>query len=349
MSSLGGRRHFAWLSACLLSGALVACTPPSTGSEDPGTGSGGNNATASGGGTGTGAGGSSTGTGGTTGTGGSPITGGSGGAAAAGSGGSMGSGGSVGSGGASGEGGSGGSTGGSGGSAGDGGPAETGGGGSGGPPAGGPYKVTLVYSPDHNGLNIPQADPSLRNMVEILDSMKETHNIVPDRQIDDQAKAANLRDRALIIVGPNVRHSLVDPALKDIEVALMASKDLSGIARLGLGTPGNTDANQDSIKIIATDHPITAGFMTGNIKVMSTANAQRMVQWTNLGPGAKKLGTLVNNPNQFTIVAYEKGGEMAGGFKAPAKRIGFFWHRPSSATPDGAKLFKAAVEWAIKP
>jgi hypothetical protein len=38
---------------------------------------------------------------------------------------------------------------------------------------------------------------------------------------------------------------------------------------------------------------------------------------------------------------------MAGGFKAPAKRVGFFWHRPAAATPEGGKLFKAAVDWLV--
>jgi hypothetical protein len=40
---------------------------------------------------------------------------------------------------------------------------------------------------------------------------------------------------------------------------------------------------------------------------------------------------------------------MVGGFKAPAKRMIFFWHRPSAVTAEGEKLFRAAVEWMIRP
>jgi hypothetical protein len=29
--------------------------------------------------------------------------------------------------------------------------------------------------------------------------------------------------------------------------------------------------------------------------------------------------------------------------------VGFFWHRPAGPTPEGKKLFQAAVEWAIRP
>jgi hypothetical protein len=40
---------------------------------------------------------------------------------------------------------------------------------------------------------------------------------------------------------------------------------------------------------------------------------------------------------------------MAGGLTAPAKRLGFFWHRPSAATPEGRKLFEAAIDWLLRP
>jgi hypothetical protein len=40
---------------------------------------------------------------------------------------------------------------------------------------------------------------------------------------------------------------------------------------------------------------------------------------------------------------------MIGGFKAPAKRVGFFWRRTEDATANGRRLFSAAVQWALKP
>jgi hypothetical protein len=290
--------------------------------------------------------GGSTTTGGSGGSGGS--TGGSGGSGTGGSstGGSGGSGGSTG-----GSGGSGGSgSGGSGGGSGDGAAAEapaTGTGGSGGAPSGGPYKVVLVYSPDHDA-----SDPSLKGpdgMMDLLTSMKETHNVVPEMMLDNVAKASVLGDKALVIVGPNVRQGMIDPAIKNLAVPVMVSKDGAGTSAIGLGTAGNTDANQDSIRIIATDHPITAGLEMGLIKVMTTNSAQRMVQFTNLGPGAKKLATLANNANQFSLVTYDKGADMGRGLMAPAKRLGFFWHRPAGTSDAGKKLFKSAVAWLIAP
>ena len=52
---------------------------------------------------------------------------------------------------------------------------------------------------------------------------------------------------------------------------------------------------------------------------------------------------------QLDQVQKDKTEAMIGGFKAPAKRVGFFWHRTSDVTPDGRKLFSAAVAWSLTP
>jgi hypothetical protein len=111
----------------------------------------------------------------------------------------------------------------------------------------------------------------------------------------------------------------------------------------------NTAAVYNTIHIIKTDHPLAAGLAMGTITVLTTTNAQRIIRFSNLGPGAIKIATGPADANTYSIVGYEKGAEMAGGFKAPAKRVGFFWHRPAAVTPDGEKLFKAAVDWLLRP
>ena len=187
-------------------------------------------------------------------------------------------------------------------------------------------------------------------MIAILKEMQATHNVMLEEVAANAVRAANMMDKHLLIAGPNANYFGVTPeaALKNLPVPIMVSKD--GNTRVyGLGNVGNTDANQDSIRIIATDHPITAGFQMGLVKVMTTNASQRMIQFTNVGPGAKKLATIAGNENQFCLIAYDKGSDMGGGFMAPAKRVGFFWHRPAGPTPEGKKLFIAAVDWALKP
>jgi hypothetical protein len=105
------------------------------------------------------------------------------------------------------------------------------------------------------------------------------------------------------------------------------------------------------INIMNSDHPLAAG-LKGIVPVLETRC--RLVRGTNLGPDAIKIAKAPEdatpaNADSWPIFAYEKGGMMVGGFRAPAKRIGFFWHRPSAVTAEGKKLFQAAVDWALRP
>jgi hypothetical protein len=220
MFALPGQSGLRLLTACILAGALAACTPAPT-DETPSSGSGGSSSSNTGG--------APAGKGGSGGT-----TSGSGGSDSSGSGGtSSGSGGSAsGSGGGSGGSDSTGGTGGS--SSGTGGSDSTGTGGStspsdaGGdapptsmPPSGGPYKVMLLLGDPH------PTDGSKIGMMEILTGMKETHNVVLETMPSNQAKASMLMDKALIIAGPNTTFcgDSPDPGLKTLPVPMMVSKD----------------------------------------------------------------------------------------------------------------------------
>jgi hypothetical protein len=103
--------------------------------------------------------------------------------------------------------------------------------------------------------------------------------------------------------------------------------------------------------LVKADHPLAAGLQPGRITVLTTPDRQRIILFTGLGPGVIKIaaGPRGESSNQWSIIAYDKGSDMPGGFKAPAKRVGFFWHRPAGATPEGRKLFVAAIEWSIRP
>jgi hypothetical protein len=62
---------------------------------------------------------------------------------------------------------------------------------------------------------------------------------------------------------------------------------------------------------------------------------------------AIKVATVLNQPAQSAIFAYEAGAAMVTG-NAPAKRLSFFAHNNTVATnitEDGLKLLDAAVEW----
>jgi hypothetical protein len=212
------------------------------------------------------------------------------------------------------------------------------GGGGGGTPGGMPT-VVLLYSSDHNA-----ADPSLKDMMAILTEMKD--HLTPEFILDSdpKSKAAMLKDKGLVIVGPNTRACTggVDTAIKDLAIPVMISKDCTSWA--GIGNMMNTGNTENSINIVKSDHPLAAG-LSGKVRVFTDAVC-RLVRGGGLGPDAIKIAQF--DANTWNIFAYEKGGMMPGG-KAPAKRMGFYWHRPSGATPEGKKLFKAAVDWMITP
>lgn len=230
-------------------------------------------------------------------------------------------------------------TGGSGDTGGKGGGAGGGEGGAGGAPPGGSPHVVLLYSEDHAA-----ADGSLKDMMAVLNEMKD--HLTPEFILDSdpKAKAAMLKDKGLVIVGPNTRacNGGVDTAIKDLPVPVMISKDCTSWS--GLGNMMNTGNTENSINIVKSDHPLAAG-LSGKVRVF-TDNVCRLVRGGGLGPDAIKIAAF--DGSTWNIFAYEKGGMMAG-MKAPAKRVGFYWHRPSGGTPEGKKLFKAAVDWLITP
>jgi hypothetical protein len=344
----------------LMASGAGGCMPAADeGSSTGGTGGGSGGAGGRGGAAG--GGGSRAGTGGAGGT-----TAGAGGAGGNGNAGSSGSGGSAGgSGGASaGAGGSGVADAGGGGAAGTGGQSGTGGqpdaagggseastpDGNPGVPPGEKKVVLLMGDPNVN-------DPSRSQMIEILNSMKASHGVVLEVMNSQNARAANMMDKALIIAGPNNNYCIdtPEPAFRTLPVPIIVSRDCKTTA-FGLATMMNTQEYVTGlpVKVVIenTEHPLAAGLPKGTIPVLQTRC--RLVRGRDLGPDAIKIARPPDDAtpaaaDSWAIFAYEKGGTMAGGLKAPAKRMGFFWHRPSAVTPEGRKLFVAAVEWALRP
>jgi hypothetical protein len=69
--------------------------------------------------------------------------------------------------------------------------------------------------------------------------------------------------------------------------------------------------------------------MKGDLMVMGPVN--RVVNGMPAAD-AHVVATLVGHANQACIYYYLKGQTMLNGTMAPAKRIGFFWHRPIEGT-----------------
>jgi hypothetical protein len=152
--------------------------------------------------------------------------------------------------------------------------------------------------------------------------------------------------KGVVIINPNTPRANVPATFKDVPVPVIVSKDGPSTTLMMATTDSSTDPAEMQITIIAPGDPLAAGFPMGDVTVYPKGNR---VIFGSPGPGAKAVATVKGSPSEIAIYYYPAGATMAGGFKAPAKRVGFFWHRTSDTTPDGRKLFLAAVQWALSP
>jgi hypothetical protein len=276
------------------------------------------------------------GMGGATGDGGAIASGGAVGMGGA-AGGSNGDGGAIGSGGAVGVGGAAGGNG-------DGGATSMGMGGLGMLPPGDKHVVVL------HGTNTA-GDPLRASVMSVLTAMRESHGVIYEEMIDKQTKAPQLMDKALVFVAGNSDfcESPQDMAFGDLPVPIIVSKDCDPTTRIfRLGTMHNTPNDQTRITIVNPMHPLAAGLM-GDVQVFPSNS--RLVNTSDLGPEAVVIATTLGTttpPNSPCIFYYEKGAAMLNGFKAPGKRMGFFWHRPTVGTDGAKKLLHAAVDWMLR-
>jgi hypothetical protein len=215
--------------------------------------------------------------------------------------------------------------------------------GGGGGTAGGEKHVVVLIGATSNPKD------STNSMMAILAAMKDSDGIIAEKGVDGTTTAATIANKALLIIGPNSEAYMgkVSPSLKDATIPILISKDHLGPTLASAGTFDDHTANdQNFITIINATHPLAAGLPAGDAHVYVPGN--RVIYGVQLGPEAIKIATVKGHPDQWSIFAYEKGAMMVGGFKAPARRVGFFWHRPPDVTEDGKKLFRAAVRWALQ-
>ncbi|MBI2948303.1 MAG: Ig-like domain-containing protein [Verrucomicrobia bacterium] len=118
------------------------------------------------------------------------------------------------------------------------------------------------------------------------------------------------------------------------------------------GSDHGTLAGQTDLNIVKADHPLAGGVTTG-VKPAITAGQE--FSWGVPNANAVIIATIADDPTHAVIYGYEKGAKLIDDTPAPARRVMFFSGNNGFAafTPDGLKLFDAAVSWAanieVKP
>jgi hypothetical protein len=183
----------------------------------------------------------------------------------------------------------------------------------------------------------------------LLESMKTSHGVIVDELEDSKTTAASTVGKALVIINPTTKaySGSVQGKFRDVPVPVIISKDhVQQDMNVASGTNDHSDADKTQITIVADGDPLAAG-LTGTVTVYPEQS--RLIFAENPGPEAKRIAIVPGLPDQVCIYAFARGAVMAGGFKAPAKRAGFFWHRPTDTTAEGKMLLRALVAWALEP
>jgi hypothetical protein len=224
-----------------------------------------------------------------------------------------------------------------------------------GPPTSGGTKhgqATIVWGyGEHSPTPKPTDPPKAFDLA--MKARLEAKGLKVDMVVDALSTVAAVAGKIdLLVISSSInRTNLFDagkPRFKDLAIPTIVMKDGTiEVMGLGMGSAGgfSTAVGETQISIIAPSDPLAAGLM-GNVTVYTKGD--RLI-WANPGPMARKIATVVGHPDEITIFAYAAGAPMIGGATAPAKRMGFFIHRNTNYSPEGLKLFDAAVDYLLAP
>ena len=115
---------------------------------------------------------------------------------------------------------------------------------------------------------------------------------------------------------------------------------------------GGTRSEQIYIRIVDTDHPITAGLNAGPpagrlLRVVRQPDTFS-VSYKTIGPGVHVLARHLTGSDVALMVA-EVGAELLSGRMAKARTVFLFWYHDTfhRSTGEGIRLFDRVVDWAL--
>jgi hypothetical protein len=116
---------------------------------------------------------------------------------------------------------------------------------------------------------------------------------------------------------------------------------------LDTGADHGETAGQTEIIITDASHPLAAGLSLG---VHAVTTAPLTFTWGTPSATAKVIATLNDGTGSACLYAYDKGALLIDGVTAaPERRVHIFPQNDGFAalTPEGSKLFEAALSWAM--
>lgn len=175
---------------------------------------------------------------------------------------------------------------------------------------------------------------------------------VVDDNVSDTAQSDG---KALVVISSTVGSGNVAAKFTDVvvpvinwEEAIFDDLKMTGDSGADPDHHGST-GGLTQIDILNASHPLAAG-LSGTVTV--TSSPQTM-SWgvSDANPtNAIVVAQVAGDPTKWAIWAYDKGGTLFDGTAAAERRVGFFFNAGSvnATTPDGFKLFDAALNWSLR-
>jgi hypothetical protein len=165
---------------------------------------------------------------------------------------------------------------------------------------------------------------------------------------DKLVKAEDASGKSLVLLSESARSKDVNTKFRDVDVPVICSEpwlfhDL-GMTGQNKKVDFGRKSRQKKMTIVNSDHPLAAS-LSDEIQVSTKSF---YMGWGVPGENAIPVAALNQDPEKYTIFAYEAGAQMPGNV-APAKRVGLFLFRGTakSFTPDAWSLFNAVVDWSV--
>jgi hypothetical protein len=211
------------------------------------------------------------------------------------------------------------------------------------------------------GLNVPVNDPvpfncgiallvssSVNSAVDKLLLARLTGlGCMPAQTSDGTLDPTDANGKSVVVISDNVDGSLVKGILKSVAVPLMIMRpdvfDDHGMTGPTDGTDWARTATEALMDIADPTHPLAAG-LGGTV---SFHTQPWPVGWGKPELTAARVGSIVGNPNRWILFGYDAGVMMTGGFRAPARRVGYPIHADGQPklNGNGWALFDAAIHW----
>jgi len=169
------------------------------------------------------------------------------------------------------------------------------------------------------------------------------------RVTDTASQSSDANGKQLIVVSSSVGSGNISTKFTASPVPLIdgeqAIYDDLGIDANNVG--GATVPGQTQINIVDCTHPLAAGLQNGLVTVLTAAGP--IVELGGAGtPVASAQIVAQATDGRASVFGIEAGAPLnpVRIANAPARRVGIFWEATTFMTPDGLKLFDAAVAWA---